>query len=58
MGLNSFLDDQRPQDLLSLDPDWVIDAARDAVETRSMDDTTDGGVGIASLTMRDCLFPW
>jgi hypothetical protein len=33
MGLNSFLDDQRPQDLLSSDLDWVIDAARDAVET-------------------------
>ena len=33
IGLNSFLDDQRPLDLLALDPEWVIEAARDAVET-------------------------
>lgn len=29
VGLNSFLDDQRPMDLLAEDPEWVIDAARD-----------------------------
>ncbi len=33
IGLSSFLDDQRPLDLLALDPEWVIEAARDAVET-------------------------
>jgi len=33
IGLNSFLDDQRPRDLLALDPEWVIEAARAAVET-------------------------
>ena len=33
IGLNSFLDDQRPRDLLALDPEWVIEAAKDAVET-------------------------
>lgn len=33
IGLNSFLDDQRPLDLLALDPEWVIEAARDSVET-------------------------
>jgi hypothetical protein len=31
-GLNSFLDDQRPQDLLAADPERVIDAAKDEVE--------------------------
>jgi hypothetical protein len=29
VGLNSFLDNQRPQDLLAVDPAWVIDAAKD-----------------------------
>jgi hypothetical protein len=33
IGLNSFLDDQRPRDLLALDPAWVIESARDAAET-------------------------
>jgi len=33
IGVNSYLDDQRPQDLLASDPEWVIDAARDEVET-------------------------
>ncbi len=28
-GLNSFLDDQRPLDLLHEDPEWVVEAARD-----------------------------
>jgi hypothetical protein len=31
-GLNSFLDDRRPQDLLAEDPDLVIAAAKDEVE--------------------------
>lgn len=31
-GLNSFLDDRRPQDLLVSDPDLVIAAAKDEVE--------------------------
>jgi hypothetical protein len=31
-GLNSFLDDQRPLDLLDKDPDWVVEAARDAMD--------------------------
>lgn len=31
-GLNSFLDDQRPQDLLATKPELVIAAARDAME--------------------------
>ncbi|ACO33362.1 hypothetical protein [Acidobacterium capsulatum] len=31
-GLNSFLDDRRPQDLLASDPDNVIAAAKDEVE--------------------------
>jgi hypothetical protein len=31
-GLNSFLDDQRPQDLLAADPELVIAAAKDEVE--------------------------
>ena len=29
IGLNSYLDDQCPKDLLWEDPDWVIEAARD-----------------------------
>lgn len=32
IGLNSFLDDQAPKDLLASDPDWVIAAAKDEVE--------------------------
>jgi hypothetical protein len=31
-GLNSFLDDQRPLDLLNTDPGWVVEAARDAMK--------------------------
>jgi hypothetical protein len=31
LGLNSFLDDQRPADLLASDPEWVIKAAQDEV---------------------------
>ena len=31
-GLNSFLDDSRPQDLLASNPDMVISAAKDEVE--------------------------
>ena len=31
-GLNSFLDDQRPQDLLAADPERVIAAAKDEIE--------------------------
>ena len=31
IGLNSFLDDQRPADLLASDPEWVIEAAQDEV---------------------------
>jgi hypothetical protein len=31
-GANSFLDDQRPLDLLDSDPGWVIDAARDQLQ--------------------------
>lgn len=31
-GLNSFLDDRRPQDLLASDPDLVIAAAKDEME--------------------------
>ena len=31
IGLNSFLDDQSPKDLLASDPQWTIGAARDAV---------------------------
>ena len=30
IGLSSFLDDQRPEDLLASDPEWVIEAAKDA----------------------------
>ena len=33
LGLNSFLDDQRPVDLLEQDPAWVIEAARDEVNS-------------------------
>lgn len=29
---NSFLDDQRPMDLLAFEPDWVIDAAKDTLQ--------------------------
>lgn len=32
IGLNSFLDDQRPMDLLAFDPDSMIQAAKDAVQ--------------------------
>lgn len=31
IGLNSYLDDQCPKDLLWEDPEWVIDAARDQI---------------------------
>lgn len=31
IGLNSFLDDQRPADLLASDPEWAVEAAQDAV---------------------------
>lgn len=31
LGVNSFLDDQRPADLLGEDPEWVIEAAREEV---------------------------
>jgi hypothetical protein len=31
-GLNSFLDDQRPQDLLATRPEMVIEAAKDAMD--------------------------
>jgi hypothetical protein len=31
IGLNSFLDDQRPADLLASNPEWVIEAAQDEV---------------------------
>ena len=31
VGVNSFLDDQRPKDILDVDPAWVIDAAKDEV---------------------------
>lgn len=33
VGVNSFLDDQRPMDLLAEDPEWMIEAARDTVGT-------------------------
>lgn len=33
IGLSSFLDDQRPGDLLATDPGWVIEAAQDAVHS-------------------------
>ena len=32
IGLNSFLNDQAPKDLLASDPAWVIAAAKDEVE--------------------------
>ncbi len=32
IGGNSFLDDQRPMDLLAVDPDWIIDAAKDTLQ--------------------------
>jgi hypothetical protein len=35
VGLSSFLDDQRPQDLLASDAGWVIEAAKDAVYSLS-----------------------
>ncbi len=31
IGLNSFLDDQRPSDVLASAPEWVVEAAQDAV---------------------------
>jgi len=31
IGLNGFLDDLRPADLLASDPEWVIEAAKDEV---------------------------
>jgi hypothetical protein len=31
IGLNSLLEDQRPADLLASDPEWVVEAAQDAV---------------------------
>jgi hypothetical protein len=31
IGLNSFLDDQRPADLLASDQEWMIEAAQDEV---------------------------
>jgi hypothetical protein len=31
IGLNSFLNDQRPVDLLASDPEWVVEAAQDQV---------------------------
>jgi hypothetical protein len=33
VGLSSFLDDQRPKDLLASDPEWVLEAAQDAVSS-------------------------
>jgi hypothetical protein len=30
-GINSFLDDQAPKDLLPVDPSWVIEAAQDGL---------------------------
>jgi hypothetical protein len=32
VSVNSFLNDQRPLDLLNQDPGWVIDAARDQMQ--------------------------
>lgn len=32
IGMNSFLDDQAPKDLLASDPNWVIATAKDEVE--------------------------
>ena len=31
LGLNSFLDGQRPADLLASEPEWVVEAAQDEV---------------------------
>jgi hypothetical protein len=31
IGVNSFLEDQRPADVLASDPDWVLEAAHDEV---------------------------
>jgi hypothetical protein len=33
LGVNSFLDDQRPADLLGTDPEWVTEAAQDEVDS-------------------------
>lgn len=33
LGVNSFLDDQRPADLLASDPEWVLEAAQDEVDS-------------------------
>lgn len=33
IGLSSFLDDQRPMDLVASDPEWVLEAAKDAVNS-------------------------
>lgn len=33
LGVNSFLDDQRPADLLGSDPEWVTEAAQDEVDS-------------------------
>ncbi len=33
IGANSFLDDLRPQDMFASDPEWLIEAAADAIET-------------------------
>lgn len=33
IGLSSFLDDQQPKDLLVSDPEWVIEAAKDLVNS-------------------------
>lgn len=37
VGLNGFLDDQRPIDLLATDPDWVIEAATDSARHLNRD---------------------
>jgi hypothetical protein len=34
VGVNSFLNDQRPADLLASDPEWVTEAAQDEVDSR------------------------
>lgn len=33
VGVNGYLDAQRPMDVLANDPEWVIDSARDAVNS-------------------------
>ena len=33
LGVKSFLDDQRPADLLGSDPEWVTEAAQDEVDS-------------------------